>query len=203
MSQIDNFYVPPHASTSDQETANFNFERLLSGKYFIQVVKVITVNTDKTIDVLPLVQPQDISGNPIENAIVYNIPFSRIQMGNSAIEMDPAAGDFGLIAVCDRDSTLAKSSKTAGAPQTKRNHSLSDAVYLFGLASMNAVPTQYIKFSSRIDIVAPNGLYITGSVHTNSTITADGEVTGNGITVSTHVHGGVESGSSTTSPPEA
>lgn len=205
MQQINDFYVPPQAPASEQEAVSFNFERLLGGKYFVQLVSVTANNGDNTVDVLPLVQQQDTAGNPIENSHLYNIPISRVQSGDSAILMQPVAGDFGLIAVCDRDITQAKISKQQSAPPTKRNHSLSDAVYLFGVAMMNAAPTQYIEFtqSSGVNIVAPNGLHVTGPITASSTITATGEVTGNGIKLSTHLHGGVESGGSKTSAPEA
>ena len=204
MQQIDNFYVPPQAPASEQEAVSFNFERLLAGKYFIQLVSVIANNGDNTIDVLPLVQQQDTAGNPIQNAVIYNIPISAVQAGSSAIKMQPKVGDFGIIAICDKDITQAKIAKSQSAPPTKRNHSLSDAIYLFGIPLMNEPATQYIEFteSNGINIVSPNGTHITGPVTTSATITASGDVTGAGISLSTHVHGGVQSGGSKTSTPE-
>lgn len=204
MQQIDNFYVPPQAPASEQEAVSFNFERLLAGKYFIQLVSVIANNGDNTIDVLPLVQQQDTAGNPIQNAVIYNIPISAVQAGASAIKMQPNVGDFGIIAICDKDITQAKIAKSQSAPPTKRNHSLSDAIYLFGIPLMNSPATQYIEFteSNGINIVSPNGTHFTGPVTTSATITASGDVTGAGISLSTHVHGGVQSGGSKTSTPE-
>lgn len=51
--------------------------------------------------------------------------------------------------------------------------------------------------------VTINGVVITpsGAVTTPSTITASGEISGNGINLSSHVHGNVQNGSGTTSAP--
>lgn len=197
MQQVDNFYTPPNAPASEVETLYFSFERLLGGKYFVQLVQVILNNGDGTIDVMPLVMQQDIAGNPIENSQIYNIPYGRIQMGGSAIKMNPKAGDFGLIAVCDKDSTLAKTTKSQSAAPTRRNHSLSDAVYICGIAMMNAEPTQYIEFlDSGINVKSSGDVNINGlKISSSGTLTlVDGSV------VDKHTHGGVESGGSKTNP---
>lgn len=205
MQQVDNFYTPPHAPASEAESVSFNFERLLGGCYFIELAKVTEINADGTVDLLPLVMQQDTAGNPIENAALYNIPVWRLQAGESAIKMSPIVGDIGIIAVCDKDITQVKASKGQSSPPTNRRHSKSDAVYLGGVGMLNSEPTQYIEFidGQPINVVAPNGFHVQGAITSSSSITAAGEVTGNGIQLSTHLHGGVESGGSKTSVPEA
>jgi len=60
-----------------------------------------------------------------------------------------------------------------------------------------------------ITMNAPNGITLTtptltqnGNVQVNGKITASGDVLGNGISLDNHVHGGVQSGGSTTSTPQ-
>lgn len=204
MQQVDNFYTPPHAPASEQETVAFSFDKLLGGCYFIELAKVSAANGDGTVDVLPLVMQQDTAGNPIENAALYNIPVWQLQAGKSAIKMSPMVGDIGIIAICDKDITQVKIAKDQAAPTTRRRHSKSDAIYLGGVQMLNSSPTQYIEFidGQPINVVAPNGFHVEGPITSSSTIVAQGDVTGGGISLVSHVHGGVESGASKTSTPE-
>ncbi|MCZ5831955.1 hypothetical protein O5345_06120 [Escherichia coli] len=44
----------------------------------------------------------------ISNSVLYDLPVWRLQRGNSAVIMDPVAGDIGLIAICDKDTSLVR-----------------------------------------------------------------------------------------------
>lgn len=162
MAQTDNFYTAPNANTGDADAFAFNFNKLLAGHYFIEPVKVISISgtaPNIVLDVMPLVMQQDPTGNPIENNALYNVPLWRHQRGNSAIIMDPVVGDIGLIAVCDKDTTLVRTSLGQSAPATNRKHSKSDAVYLGGV--WNQAPTQYIEFADNsINVISPNPVNI-------------------------------------------
>lgn len=222
------FYTPQQVQTSEAEAFSFNFSQMLSGNFFTEIVRVIAVKgsaPNLTVDVMPLVLPTDITGAALENSPVYGCPVFRLQRGVSAVIMNPVVGDIGLLAVCDKDTTLVRANRKAMIPGSQRKHSKSDGVYLGGL--INAEPTQYVEFAdAAINIVSPRQVNVTAPVakvtastsvtfdtptaHFTGNVTADGDITDNSGTQSaslkslrdaydahTHPVSGVETGSAT------
>lgn len=209
----------PQDVSSDGNSLAFALRQMIGQFVFIEIVQVENVNsitrsdgkTYKTLDVKPLLHGVTADNEIIDNETIYNIHYLRLQRGSSGVIMDPEVGDIGLAAVCDRDvSNVLYTGKSAAPAKPNQLHNASNAIYLTGIASLNGDPTQYIQFlPDGIDIVSPLVLNInapavdiTGSVTVNGDLTATGEVKAKGIALSTHVHGGVESGGSTTSGPE-
>ncbi|WP_028085667.1 phage baseplate assembly protein [Dickeya zeae] len=224
----DNLFTPIAPQTSDSESLQYIFQKLLQGAFFIEIAQVIAIRgsaPNLVVDVLPLVTRTDPSGAMIDNSPIYNVPVWRLQRGNSAVIMDPVVGDIGMIAICDRDNSIARANRKQSVPGSKRMHSKSDALYLGGF--LNAQPTQYIEFSdgainittpnpvnihcSSANITAPDGVNVTTpTMHVTGDITAGGNITDNNGTQSaslktlrdkydTHRHAvsGVQGGSST------
>ncbi len=224
----DNLFTPNSAQASDAESFSYAFERLMSGLFFIELVKVKEIRGEApnlVVDVLPLVSRTDRTGSMIPNSKIYNIPVFRLQRGNSAIIMNPVVGDIGMIAVCDRDSSVARADFSQSVPGSSRTHSKSDALYLGGF--LNGQPTQFIEFAdgalnitspnpvnitcSKATIVAPDGVEIIAPLaHFSGDIKADGNITDNAETqgaslkslrdnydVHRHPVAGVQAGSST------
>lgn len=159
----DNQFTPTSAQMNDAESMAYAFEMLLSGHYFIELAKVVDIRgsvPNLVVDVLPLVSRKDRSGAMIRNSILYDIPVFRLQRGDSAIIMNPVIGDIGMIAVCDRDTSIARANRKESAPGSKRAHSKSDGLYLGGF--LNQQPTQFIEFADdAINITSPNPVNIT------------------------------------------
>lgn len=209
----DSMFTPTSAQTSDAESASYIFKRLLSGAFFIELVQVVAVRGDMpnlVVDVMPLVARTDPSGAIIENSTVFNIPVFRLQRGSSAIIMNPVVGDIGMMAACDRDTSIARANLKQSPPGTKRSHSKSDGLYLGGF--LNQPATQYIEFAdNKLNIVAPYGVEVTTPLmHVSGDITSGGNMTDNSGTQSAslktlrdkydgHKHqvSGVQSGGST------
>lgn len=209
----DNLFTPTSAQTSDAESLQYVFKKLLSGAFFIELVTVLEmrgVAPNLVVDVLPLVTRTDPSGAIIDNSPIYNIPVFRLQRGGSAIIMNPMPGDIGMIAICDRDNSLARENLKQSLPATKRSHSKSDALYLGGF--LNSEPTQYIEFAdNKLNIVAPYGVNVTTpEMYVSGNIKAGGNITDNSNSQSAslktlrdnynqHLHPvpGVQSGNST------
>ncbi|CNH96282.1 bacteriophage (baseplate assembly) protein [Yersinia frederiksenii] len=224
----DNLFTPNSAQASDAESFSYAFERLMSGLFFIELVKVKEIRGEApnlVVDVLPLVSRTDRTGSMIPNSKIYNVPVFRLQRGNSAIIMNPIVGDIGMIAVCDRDSSVARANFSQSVPGSSRTHSKSDALYLGGF--LNGQPTQFIEFAdgalnitspnpvnitcSKATIVAPDGVEIIAPLaHFSGDIKADGNITDNAETqgaslkslrdnydVHRHPVSGVQAGSST------
>ncbi|MXF49852.1 hypothetical protein GR294_25570 [Raoultella sp. Lac2] len=169
---------------------------ILSGLAFIDIVLVKAVEGD-TLTILPLVNDVNVAGGSISNNEIYQIPFLRLQAGNSAVKMTPRAGDIGLIVICDKDTTNVRKSKRGGPAPTQRRHSYSDAVYITAIASLNGEPTEFAEFTgSGITIKSPGDVNINGLK-----ILANGKLQlVDGSVVDGHDHGGVESGGSRTNP---
>ncbi|MGP9421487.1 phage baseplate protein [Ewingella sp. AOP9-I1-14] len=178
----DNLFTPTSAQTSDAESLQYVFKKLLSGAFFIELVTVLEmrgVAPNLVVDVLPLVTRTDPSGAIIDNSPIYNIPVFRLQRGGSAIIMNPMPGDIGMIAICDRDNSLARENRKQSLPATKRTHSKSDALYLGGF--LNSEPTQYIEFAdNKLNIVAPFGVNVTTpEMYVSGNIKSGGNITDN------------------------
>ena len=208
---VNNFYTNPNAGSSPAELSHFSFERMLSGKYFIEIVKVTAVSgtaPNLVVTVLPLVARRDASGAMISNSVVYNCPVWRLQRGTSGVIMNPVVGDIGMAAVADSDTSLVRANLVESLPGSKRRNSLSDAIYLGGL--LNAEPTQYVEFADgAINIVSPSQVNVTapvavvtsttsvtvdtptatfsGNVVVDGNVTAKGDITDNSGTQSASV----------------
>lgn len=192
------FYQPPSSNTSDAEAFAFNFHRLLSNKFFVELVKVTAIHGEApnlTVDILPLLTQVDPTGAMIETSVIYGAPVFRLQRGASAVIMDPSPGDIGLALICDGDTTVVRANREPSVPGGRRRHSRSDAVYLGGV--LNAAPTEYVKFNGNgIEVKSPGTVNINGLK-----ILADGRLQlVDGSIVDKHTHGGVSSGGSSTAP---
>jgi hypothetical protein len=178
----DHLFTPTSAQTSDAENLSYVFKKLLSGAFFIELVQVTAIRgsaPNLVVDVIPLVTRTDPSGATIQNSEIFNVPVFRLQRGMSAVIMNPVAGDIGMIAVCDRDNSIARANRKQSVPGSKRMHSKSDALYLGGF--LNQAPTQYVEFADdKINIVAPNGVNITApDMYVSGNIRAGGDITDN------------------------
>ncbi|HEF0028345.1 TPA: phage baseplate protein [Citrobacter freundii] len=196
----NNQFTPTRAQINDAESMAYAFDMLMSERYFIEIVKVVEVRGDApdlVIDAMPLVMRTDRTGAPIQNSILYDIPVFRLQRGSSAIIMNPVVGDIGMIAICDRDTTLVRTNRKESVPASGRKHSKSDALYLGGF--LNSQPTEYVEFtSSGINIKSPGTVNINGLK-----ILPDGRLQlVDGSIVDAHTHGGVSPGGSNTAPLE-
>ena len=197
-SNQQHFYQPPSSNTSDAEAFAFNFHRLLSSKFFVELVKVTAIHGEApnlAVDILPLLTQVDPTGAMIETSVIYGAPVFRLQRGASAVIMDPSPGDIGLALICDGDTTVVRANREPSVPGGRRRHSRSDAVYLGGV--LNAAPTEYVKFNGNgIDVKSPGTVNINGLK-----ILPDGRLQlVDGSIVDKHTHGGVSSGSSSTAP---
>ncbi len=190
-------FTPTSAQTSEAESLSYVFKELLSGAFFIELVEVMNIQgeaPDLVVDVIPLVTRTDPSGATIQNSEIFNVPVFRLQRGGSAIIMNPVIGDIGMIAICDRDNSIARANRRQSVPGSKRTHSKSDALYLGGF--LNNHPSQFIEFADgSINITSPNPVNITCSkanitapdgvemqtplLHVSGNITADGNITDN------------------------
>lgn len=206
-------FASPEIPFNQFNSMKFVVERLLNKVQTTTICKVLKctnsggVSPIGYVNVQPMVNMVDSSGQAVAYPILYNVPYMRIQGGANAVILDPKAGDIGILSFASRDISKVKNSKVQNNPDSERTFDLADGLYLGGI--LNAAPSQYVRFSdSGIELVSPTKVTITspsmvlnGAVTLNGGMTATGDVTASGISLATHKHGGVMSGPSQTSPP--
>lgn len=166
-----------------------------------ELVKVIAVNGDR-LTVQPLLFKVDADNNSVKRGEIFNVPFIRLQGGSNAVIIDPVAGDIGMCCYASRDISLLKRIKDFVAPNSKRMYDVSDAIYIGGV--LNGTPTQIVEFTNGgINITSPNQVTINATkLQVNCPIEATGDIKSGSISLQTHVHGGVQSGGSSTGVPQ-
>lgn len=179
------------------------------------------------VDVQPLVAQVSGGGEITPHGIIYNIPYFRLQGGGNAVIIDPEPGDIGMCGFCSRDISAVKQNKTPSAPQSLRRFDFSDGLYFGGF--LNGTPNQYIMFSKggiklfspgdiemeagNIRLKAQGGVSSTSQTFQANTettaqftggggISADGDMTANGVSLLHHVHKGVQPGGGNTGEPQ-
>lgn len=191
---------------TDYNALTFVIARLLNNVRTVVPVQVVactnrgTLTAPGTVDVTPLVNQLTGGGNAVPHGTVYGMPFLRYQGGGNAVICDPAPGDIGIAAICDRDISSVKANKARANPGSNRKFSLPDGVYLGGI--LTAALAQSIVYTpTGIVITDKNGNSINMGPSGIAIVTA-GIFTVNGVNVGqTHVHGGVAVGAADTGVP--
>lgn len=178
-------------------------------------VKGVSPPPAQTVDIQILVNQVDGAGNATPHGIIYGIPYVRLQGGANAVIIDPVVGDIGLAVFASRDISSVKANKGPANPGSRRMFDYADGIYVGGL--LNGTPTQYVEFTpTGINVVSPTqvtvqapAIELDGAVHITGAVTGDdaatfvGEVTADGIPLSTHKHTGVTTGGGTSGTPVA
>lgn len=159
-------FLRPSEDTNDSAASLFAIEQRLAKISTVTLAKVVSVTNSGDlspvgfVDVQPLVNQVDGSGNSFPQAIVNNVPYFRLQGGANAIIIDPQVGDIGMIGFSDRDLTAVKANRAQSNPGSYRRFSSSDGLYLGGM--LNGVPNQIVQFNSNgITITSPTKITLT------------------------------------------
>ena len=163
-----------------------------------------------TVNVTPLTQMIDASGNAYQSPAYVSLPHYRVQAGIAALVIDPVPGDIGVFVCAKRDiSNINSGTKNPVPPASFRSFNPADAVMVATIHTKK--PTVYVRLKqdNTVEITAPAGVTIdapettiTGNVKVGGTIIAQGNVTGDGISLNSHTHPGVEPGGSSTGGPQ-
>lgn len=211
----EEFYGQANSNTQKGEynTIAFVVTQLLNRIATVALVQVVKVYNDGgvepvgLVDVQPMVHQLTGNGEPVPHGVIYGVPYMRLQGGTNAVILDPQVGDIGACGFCSRDISKVRVTKAPAPPGTFRKYDWADGLYFGGF--LNATPVQYVRFTADgIEVVSPSkvtirapSIELDGPVTTTSTIDADGDVTGAGISLQNHVHGGVTPGGGNTAPP--
>lgn len=180
----------PEQSVGGAAQDKFIIQQLISNVHTMIPVEVVSISvpTDTLApigrcSVKILIQQIDGNNNVYSGGTVINVPYLRVQGGKNAVVLDPVVGDVGLCGFCERDISMVKRTGAEAAPNTRRQYSLNDAVYM--LTMMSGTPEQFVHFKdSGIDIKSTGDININGLI-----IKPNGQlVLANGVVVDTHIH---------------
>lgn len=145
-------YASPTSGTSDFNAHSFLIRQILGSLAIALPVKIVSVtNTGDispvgSVDVQPLVNLLDGSGQATPHGILHALPYMRLQGGMNAVVMDPHVGDIGIAVFAHRDISSVKATKAQANPGSFRRFDLSDGMYIGGI--LNGTPNQYIQFNT-------------------------------------------------------
>lgn len=218
----------PESRANEFNAVEFVITQLLNKRNYTTLVQVMAVRSAGEVapvgfvDVQIMLNQIDAAGNSMPHGIVNNVPYFRLQGGANAVIIDPQVGDIGMATFADRDISSVKANRAISNPGSKRRADIADGLYTGGF--LNAVPTQYVRFTdSGIEVVSPTNItmraptinmigaesvtlqsasiVLDGPVTGTAGAAFSGDVTGQGTSLHTHKHGGVSSGGSQTSTP--
>lgn len=177
----------------------------------------------------PLITQRDAAGNVLPPVSIPKLRWFRYQHGTAAVICDPKVGDIGLAVFAQQDVSTLNGENTPKQPGSFRSFDMSDGFYIGGFwggapttfvrveddgnitiksTQTVKVETQTVEVSAQtinmtaqsFTVTAPN-IKLDGNVNNTLGMVSDGEISGNGIKLSDHVHSGVERGNSNTSGP--
>lgn len=180
------------------------------------------------VTVKPLLQPRNNSGDGLEVTTIPKLPYFRLQHGKAAIICDPKVGDIGLAVVAKHDISNINGSTTPKVPATYRKFDPSDSFYIGGFWGKAPEVFIHLEDEGTIKIKAPTKITIespecevnastsftvnSAQINLNGPIsgggsggadaTFSGDVKAKSISLTEHVHSGVESGNSSTGAPQ-
>ena len=185
---------------SNTELANRFFSGVTDELYVMNPCKVVGVNGNY-VDVLLYINDEE------PDVVIYNVPIIRQETQNAYIFLGIKEGDRGTCRFFDR-SVEGYLQSDFDYNSDDRQHDINDRAFELGF-----IPDKeaYV-YPNNVDIeiglkgksvkmsFAESGIAITGDVTITGNLTVTGEVIGNGIPLSTHIHGNGNEGADTTTP---
>lgn len=164
--------------------------------------------------VQPLIQMVTTRGDLIERAQLASLPVLNIGGGGFILSFPLKPGDLGWIKASDRDISLFLQTLAQVRPNTVRMHSFEDAVFIpdvmreWALSGEDAERAVLQSTDGAVRVaVGADGVYITGAtkivgnVEIDGNVSVSGDVEADGISLTTHRHGGVVAGSAQSGGP--
>jgi hypothetical protein len=178
-----------HNSFANQ--LDFVIRSILSGVWTAAVVRVEAVEAPHYVDILPLTSQIDNAGNPVDMAVIYNVPYFTLQGGLNAVRITPQKGDIGIAVFAMRDISAVKAAKAPSSPATLRQYSPADAIYIGGI--LNPEAARYIEITDDKITVKTDGKVVIdapqielGGAATDALLLSSKVI----AAYNTHIHGG-------------
>jgi len=148
-------------------------------------------------------------GQKISKPSLVNIPVLTLQGGGMFLSFPLAVGDAGWLVACDRDISVFKQNLKESSPNSYRKHRFNDAFFIpdkindisVSEDDTGAVVISTVSGSTKFSL-KEGQIKLIGNTIISGTLDVSGEITGAGIKLSQHVHGGIEPGGGTTGVPQ-
>lgn len=197
MNDVVKGFLKPNTAGSEYNSQQFIIQQALREKVNTCIICKVVAVSDGYVDVLPLVTQLDGFGNAVDPTTLFKLPYMRYHGGVCAVVLDPVVDDIGLAVFAQKDCSNVKQGTSEPVPPASfREMSMANGFYIGGFLNQN--PTTFVELqqSGKVIITAPAGVEINGDV------TVAGDVVADGISLKSHVHGGVTSGGDNTSTPQ-
>ena len=216
----------PPDSNSDFAVISFMIAQKIAELEIMLPVQVAAVHPGSgsppaagTVDVQLLVSLLDGAGNAVQQGIVYGLPYFRLQGGPWAVVVDPAVNDFGYSVSASRDISSVKANPGVQNPGSLRKHSYADGVYMGGILNGAPAASLWLKPDGTWtltdkpgNVLQGDGTGITATPAGGKPFTVKGDLnvtgkiigddgSGGQVSLLTHTHGGVTTGSGISGPP--
>lgn len=180
--------------------------------------KIIAYNrATNRASVQPLISMVTTRNTIVQSAQIASIPVLQLGGGGFVLSFPIQTGDIGWIKANDRDISLFLQFLKEAKPNTARLHSFEDAVFIpdsmmrgvtIASEDANNVVLQNLDgtvkislFNDKVKITAPTLEVIATHATFSGDMTVTGNVTGGGISLTGHRHGGVQTGGGNTGTP--
>ena len=184
------------------------------------IVENFDANT-KRIQAKPAIKLKLTNGETLSKPLLLDVPVIFPSGGGYTFFCNLVKNDSVLIIFSERGIENFKKSFNEENPTDTSFYAVTDAIAIAGFGSLNITPattsgislqkedgtTKLTIEDNAITLHATNvtlqadSVSVSGNLSVNGHIQSTGEVTGAGIALSTHTHGGVSSGGSQTLPP--
>lgn len=154
-------------------------------------------------------------GQKVSKEPLINIPVFCMSGGGIVMSFPVKQGDTGWLVANDRNISIFKQNLEESAPNDYRKHHFLDAFFLpdkindinYSQDDNGAFVIQTLTGTTKITLkegvitLTSPSVVINGDTTINGTLTVSTETITNGIAFTTHVHGGVQTGSGSTGVP--
>lgn len=169
------------------------------------ICKVLTFDpATMTVDVQPLNKAL-IDGEYYSASPIVGIRASCLCSGDFVIRPWYKRGDIGFVIVCDSDNDNVLLSGVEAVPNTARNHSIEDCIFIGGICVNGAAPTGLpenalvLAAGDKYIALKQSGISINGNVQITGNLSISNNLTSAGIDITNHTHRG-DSGGITSAP---
>lgn len=164
--------------------------------------------SEQTVSIELMIEQINHNGEQLALPPLVDVPVKMFAYGAFMITAEPQAGDEGLATFSERciDGWWLSSKKSV--PLDIRFHDLSDAFFDGGYRSkpkaLTIVPNclNIAGASNYVRLLSNGTIEIKGNTTILGSLTVTGDVVGAGKSLSTHTHGGVQTGSGSTGTPQ-
>ena len=160
-------------------------------------------SSNNTVDIQPSIQVVLTDNKFMDMPQIFDVPVLELGGKGLSVKIPLQTGDTGIVIFCDRDISLFKQEKKNTQPNTLRKHDLADGIFIpmkFGNSGSSNISIQNTDGSVKFEITS-SGINVKGNIVVDGEITATDVKTDTNISLKSHKHLDVRSGSDTSGLP--